>query len=113
MSDLLDITHKVTPVMVVGAGAITPVDGYTDGLHFYFDDSNAARIGAHLTGLLDLAGRPVRVERTDSGWSEQRGTRVQALHQRHIAGRTVYRFDDEWLFTVAMPHQRDPEPERS
>ena len=47
-----------------GPGATVPVAAFTDGRHFYFDDDNAARVGAHLTGRLDLAGRLVRVERS-------------------------------------------------
>lgn len=102
--DLLDITHRVLPVAVVGAGASTPVPAYTDGRYFYFDDDNAARVGAHLTGRLDLAGRPVRVERSDTGWCEHRGgSHRRPLHQRHIDGQVVYRFDEEWLFTVVTP----------
>ena len=104
--DLLDITHRVMPVAVVGPGVATPVDAYTDGQHFYFDDANIARVGAHLTGLLDLAGRPVRVERSGPGWHEQRGLQERPLHRRHIDGRTYFRFDDEWLFTVVSPPSR-------
>ena len=104
MLDLLDITHRVLPVAVVGSGAADPVAAYTDGRYFYFDDDNAARVGAHLTGRLDLAGRPVRIERSATGWCEQRGAHhVRLLHHRHIGGRVVYRFDEEWLFTVVEP----------
>lgn len=104
MNDLLDITDKVIAVSVVGAGATIPVDAYTDGDHFYFDDANTARVGAHLTGQMDLAGRPVRVERTECGWSELRGRQERPVHRRHIDGRVVYRFDEEWLVTVTFPH---------
>ena len=93
-------------VAVVGVGATGPVDAYTDGQHFYFDDASTARVAAQLTGRLDLAGRPVRVERTRFGWSELRGRQERPLHQRHISGRAVYRFDEEWLFTVTFPHPR-------
>lgn len=106
MNDLLDITNRVIPVTVIGAGTTTAIDAFTDGQHYYFDDANTARIGAHLTGRLDLAGRPVRVERTESGWSELRGTQERPVHLREVDGRPVYRFDDEWLFTVAMPQPR-------
>lgn len=106
MHDLLDITGRTIPVAVVGVGATTPFDAYTDGQHFYFDDASTARVAAHLTGRLDLAGRPVRVERTRFGWSELRGHQERPLHQRHIDGRPVFRFDDEWLFTVALLHPR-------
>lgn len=109
MDDLLDITDRVLPVAVTGAGAAIPVDAYTDGQRFYFDDANAARVGAQLTGQSDLAGRLVSVQRTASGWSELRGRQVRPLHQRHIDGRTVYRFDEEWLFTVTVPAQRRPD----
>ena len=110
MDDLLDITGKVISVAVLGAGATTPFDAYTDGQHFYFDDANTARIAAHLTGRQDLAGRLVRVERTTCGWSEMRGGQQRPVHQRHINGRTVYRFDDEWLFNVTLPHPRPATP---
>jgi hypothetical protein len=110
VDDLLDITAKVLPVAVIGAGASIPFDAYTDGQRFYFDEANAARVGAQLTGQSDLAGRPVTVQRTGSGWSELRGHQVRPAHQRHIGGRTVYRFDEEWLFTVTVPTQRRPEP---
>ena len=103
MDDLLDISDRVLPVAVIGAGITTPVDAYTDGQHFYFDDVNAAHIGAHLTGRLDLAGRPVRVERGHTGWTEHRGASVRQVHQRHIGGHTVFRFDTEWLFTIVHP----------
>lgn len=109
MDDLLDISGKVIPVLVVGDGEPAAVDGYTDGHHFYFDEANAAVIGAQLTGRLDLSGRPVTVERTQGGWSERRGTQVRPAHLRHIAGQAVYRFDDEWLFTVTFAHPRQPE----
>lgn len=110
MNDLLDITDKVVPVAVVGAGATSPVGAFTAGQYFYFDDASTARVGAHLTGRLDLAGRPVRVERTRFGWAELRGRQERPLHQRHIDGRVVYRFDEEWLFTVTVtfPHPRQP-----
>ncbi len=111
MLDLLDITHRVLPVAVIGSGGTQPVAAYTDGRYFYFDDDNAARVGAHLTGRLDLAGRPVRVERTHVGWCEQRGrSHFRPLHHRHIGGRVVYRFDEEWLFTVVTPLGR-PQPQ--
>lgn len=103
VSDLLDITHKVLPVTVVGSGLIGPVAAFTDGQHFYFDHAGVARVGAHLSGSLDLAGRPVRVERNDSGWQEQRGRQVRQLHQRRINGADVFRFDEEWLFRVVEP----------
>lgn len=66
MLDLLDITHRVLPVAVIGSGATDPVAAYTDGRYFYFAATNVARVGAHLTGRLDLArrpGRPLMVER--------------------------------------------------
>ncbi len=103
MTDLLDITEKVLPVAVIGPGGAGPLPAYTDGQHYYFDDDAVARAGAHLSGLLDLAGRPVRVERTGSGWQEFRGRQQRQLHQRHVDGRSVYRFDDEWLFTLVRP----------
>ena len=112
MSDLLDITHKVLPVAVIGSGLVEPVAAYTDGQHYYFDDDNIARVGAHLTGLLDLAGRTVRVERSGRGWHEQRDRQVRPLHQRHIGGQNYFRFDDEWLFTVVSPPRR-PQPQHS
>ena len=108
MSDLLDISHRVLPVSVLGLGMLSPVDAFTDGQHFYFDDAAVARIGAHLTGDLDLAGRFVRVERSDAGWQEQRGREIRQLHQRRIRGQSVFRFDREWLFSVvpvAIPAQ--------
>ena len=108
MNDLLDISHRVFPVAVVGLGVLSPVDAFTDGQHFYFDDAGVARLGAHLTGRLDLAGRSVRVERSEEGWYEQRGRQILPLHQRRVGGRTVFRFDQEWLFTVvpaAIPAQ--------
>jgi len=55
MLNLLDITHRVLPVAVIGSGGTEPVAAYTDGRYFYFDDDNAARVGAHLSGRL---GRP-------------------------------------------------------
>ena len=103
MFDLLDITHKVLPVTVVGSGLATPVPAYTDGQRFYFDDSTMAVVGKHLTGRLDLAGRLVLVERASQGWQEQRGPAVHPLHERRIAGGVVYRLDDEWLFTPVAP----------
>ncbi len=103
MTDLLDITHKVLPVAVVGPGGVGPLPAYTDGHHYYFDDEAVAQAGARLSGLLDLAGRTVSVERSLSGWQEFRGQQERPLHQRHIAGRQVFRFDDEWLFTVVRP----------
>lgn len=107
MDDLLDITRKVIPVAVIGQGGTIPVEAYTDGQHFFFDDANTAAVGAQLTGHLDLAGRPVRVERTEFGWRELRGGQERPVHQRHIDGRVVYRFDEEWLFTVVtIPHPR-------
>ena len=107
VTDLLDISHKVMPVAVVGSGVLTPVDAFTDGRHFYFDSTNVARVAAHLTGASDLAGRAVRIERSMTGWHEQHGDQIRPLHQRRIDGRTVYRFDEEWLFTVTMPTQRE------
>lgn len=106
MDDLLDISNKVIPVVVVGDGAPAAVDAYTDGQHFYFDEVNAARVGAQLTGRRDLSGRPVKVQRTAAGWAEERGTQVRPAHLRHVAGHAVYRFDEEWLFTVTFPHPR-------
>ncbi len=103
MTDLLDITDKVLPVAVVGSGVTDPVDAYTDGQHFYFEDPDVARVGAFLTGTFDLAGRRVRIERTDAGWQEHRGGQVRQLHQRRVRGELVYRFDDEWLFAVVLP----------
>jgi hypothetical protein len=103
VTDLLDITHKVLPVAVVGPGGVGPLPAYTDGQHYYFDDDAVARAGAHLSGLLDLAGRPVTVERSASGWQEFRGRQERPLHQRHVAGKRVFRFDEEWLFTVVRP----------
>jgi hypothetical protein len=103
VTDLLDITSKVLPVAVVGPGGVGPLPAYTDGHHYYFDDAAVAQAGAHLSGLLDLAGRTVSVERSASGWQEYRGRQERSLHQRHIAGRQVFRFDDEWLFTVVRP----------
>jgi hypothetical protein len=103
LNELLDISHRVSPVTVIGSGVVSPVEAFTDGQHFYFDDATVARVGAHLTGLVDLAGRPVRIERTEQGWHEQRGQHIRQLHQRHVRGRVVYRFDDEWLFTVVSP----------
>ena len=108
MDDLLDNTDRVRPVTVVGSGLTQPVDAYTDGRHCWFDDANAARIGAQLTGRLDLAGRPVRVERGTAGWAEHHGPGVRRLHQRHPNGHTVFWFDTEWLYTIATP-----QPERS
>lgn len=105
MNDLLDITHKVLPVAVVGPGGVGPLPAYTDGHHFYFDDDAVARAAAHLSGLLDLAGRPVTVERSETGWQEFRGRQERPLHQRHIGGRQVFRFDEEWLFTVVRPDE--------
>ena len=89
-------------MVVVGHGAPAAVDAYTDGQHFYFDEANAARVGEQLTGRLDLSGRPVTVQRTAAGWAEIRGTQVRAAHLWHVAGRAVYRFDEEWLFTVTV-----------
>lgn len=103
MTDLLDITDKVLPVAVLGPGGVGPLPAYTDGHHYYFDDAAVAQAGAHLSGLLDLAGRTVSVERSASGWQEYRGQQERSLHQRHISGRQVFRFDDEWLFTVVRP----------
>lgn len=103
MNDLLDITHKVLPVAVVGPGGVGPLNAYTDGQHFYFDDDAVARAGAHLSGQLDLAGRTVTVERSASGWQEFRGRQERPLHQRSVDGRPVFRFDEEWLFTVVRP----------
>lgn len=103
MTDLLDITHKVLPVAVVGPGGVGPLPAYTDGHHYYFDNDAVARAGAHLSGLRDLAGRLVTVERSESGWQEFRGAQERSLHQRRIGGRQVFRFDDEWLFTVVRP----------
>ena len=108
MDDLLDISHKVIPVVVVGDGAPAAVDAYTDGQHFYFDEANAALVAARLTGRFDLSGRPVTVRRTAAGWAEVRGTQVRPAHLRHVAGRAVYRFDEEWLFTVTLPNPRRP-----
>ncbi len=72
MLNLLDITHRVLPVAVIGSGGTEPVAAYTDGRYFYFDDDNAARVGAHLSGALvrpacpaGLAGRPAGAGRTD------------------------------------------------
>ena len=103
MTDLLDITHRVLPLAVVRFGTVDVLGCHTDGRHFYFDEDNTARVAADLTGRRDLAGRPVRVERTSTGWREQRGTQVRPLRQRRINGRVVYRFDEEWLFTVVTP----------
>ena len=103
MNDLLDITHKVLPVAVIGPGGIGPLPAYTDGQHFYFDHDAVARAGAHLSGLRDLAGRTVTVQQSESGWQELRGDQERSLHQRHVDGRQVFRFDDEWLFTVVRP----------
>ena len=69
-------------------------------------------MNTHLTGLLDPAGRPVRVERTDTGWAEHRGSQIRPVHQRHISGRPVYRFDEEWLFTTVSSQPRQPPPGR-
>ncbi len=115
MLNLLDITHRVLPVAVIGSGGTEPVAAYTDGRYFYFDDDNAARVGAHLSGRLVRpawpAGRPVRGERTHVGWCEQRGRgHLRHLHHRHFGGRIVYRFDEEWLFTVITPLGR-PQPQ--
>lgn len=91
--------------------AIPDHTAYTDGRYCSFADDNAARVGAHLTGRLDLAGRPVRVERTHLGWCEQRGrSHLRRLHHRRIGGRVVYRFDEEWLFTVVTPPGQ-PQPQ--
>lgn len=103
MTDLLDITDKVLPVAVVGPGGIGPLPAFTDGQHYYFENHAVAQAGAHLSGLLDLAGRTVTVQRSASGWQEYRGAQERPLHQRHIDGRQVFRFDDEWLFTVVRP----------
>ena len=103
MSDLLDITDRVIAVTVVGSGLTTPVPAYTDGHRFFFDDTAVAQVGHHLNGRLDLAGRPVTVLRAAQGWQMQRGSTARLLHQRHIAGAPVYRFDDEWLFTPVSP----------
>lgn len=110
MNDLLDITDRVQPVAVVGSGVTQPVAAYTDGRHFYFAEADAARVGAHLTGQVDLAGRVVRIERGDTGWAEHHGPTIVQVHQRHINGRTVFRFDTEWLFTVAAPASPSPSP---
>jgi hypothetical protein len=104
VNDLLDISHRVLAVAVVGSGVPNPVPAFTDGQHFYFDDATVARVGAHLSGRLDLAGRPVRIERSDQGWHEQRGRHIRPLHQRSVNGEPVFRFDEEWLFSVV------PEP---
>ena len=103
MTDLLDITDKVLPVAVTGPGGVGPLPAYTDGHHYYFDDDAVVRAGAHMSGLRDLAGRTVTVERSASGWHEFRDRQERQLHQRHIAGQPVFRFDDEWLFTVVRP----------
>ena len=103
VNDLLDITHKVLPVAVVGPGGVGPLPAYTDGQHYYFDDDAVALAGVHLSGLRDLAGRTVTVERSASGWQELRGRQERPLHQRHVQGRQVFRFDDEWLFTMVRP----------
>jgi hypothetical protein len=100
VNDLLDISHRVLPVAVIGSGVPNPVPAFTDGQHFYFDDAGVARVGAHLTGRLDLAGRSVRIERSDQGWHEQRGSHIRPLHQRSINGEPVFRFDEAWLFSV-------------
>ena len=110
MSNLLDITGKVIAVTVTTAGLLDPFPAYTDGRRFFFDDATVARIGEHLTGQLDLAGRTVRVQRTAQGWQEQRGTAIHLLHQRHIVGGPVYRFDDEWLFTPVTPGRQAQQP---
>ena len=109
MTDLLDITDKVLPVAVIGPGGVGPLPAYTDGHHFYFDDEAVARAGVHLSRLHDLAGRAVTVARSAFGWQELRGQQERPLHQRHIAGQQVFRFDEEWLFTVVRPG----EPARS
>ena len=108
VDDLLDIGDRVRTVQVVGSGMAEPVPTFTDGLHVYFDDATTARVGAHLTGRVDLAGRPVHVDRSGVGWREHRGLNIRSLHHRHVAGSSVFRFDDEWLFTVVepVPHQR-------
>lgn len=108
VNDLLDISDRVLPVSVLTAGMT--VAAYTDGQHYYFDDAGAAEVGAHLTGGFDLAGRAVRVECDNSGSQEHRGRSIRRLHQRHIGGRTVFRFDSERLFTVVTPR---PAPLRS
>lgn len=106
--DLLDIGHRARPVLVVGPGMADPVSAYIDGQHFYFDDATTAEVGAHLTGRVDLSGRLVNVERTGIGWREQRGWINRPLHHRRVTGTPVFRFDDEWLFTVVqtLPEQR-------
>jgi hypothetical protein len=101
--DVLDISDKVTSVAVICAGLTSPVQAFTDGLHYYFDDDATARVGAQLTGRRDLAGRLVRVQRNAVGWEEHRNRVVRQLHRRHIDGRTVFRFDEEWLFTAIAP----------
>lgn len=98
--DVLEISGRAVPVSVTCAGMTSPVQAFTDGLHHYFDDAATARVGAHLTGQCDLAGRVVRVERNAVGWEEHRDRVVRQLHRRHIDGRTVFRFDEEWLFTA-------------
>lgn len=102
MSELKDITHKVSQVQVVGPLGIGPLTSFTDGLRFYFDDNETARLAAHLTGTDDLAGRTVRISRTKKGWEEKRGKKsAQHLRERLVDGVTVYRLDEEWLFTAA------------
>lgn len=101
MDDLLDITDKAQPVTLDGPEGLGAVTGFTDGRNFYFDEKILTRIAAHLTGLRDLAGRMVRIQRWAGVWQEQRGGSVpQVLRRRNIRGVPVYHLDDEWIFTV-------------
>lgn len=102
MSGLKDITQKVSRVQVVGPLGVGPMESFTDGHRFYFADDDTARLAAHLTGTKDLAGRTVRISRTKKGWEEKRGKKpAQRLRERLVEGTTVYRLDEEWLFTAA------------
>ena len=79
------------------------VPAFTDGQHVYLDDDATTTVGAHLTGRVDLAGRLVRVERSCTGWQDRRNWIVRQLHHGRVDGMPVFRFDDEWLFTVVEP----------
>jgi hypothetical protein len=108
--DLLDITARVQPALVIGPYGGDPLAAWWDGHWHYFADSEVARVAAHLSGESDLAGRRVTIERDGIvGWIDLRsGTgapRRRALHVRHIDGVDHYRFDAEWIFRPATALQ--------